>query len=132
MRSSWCCDLDDQPQQITRLLGAVYPHGVAEQPHRAALEQINTTAAALDGSPPVTFADAIELVLSDLDDQPQPIDAAANAHLLGWADALYDASPRPLISGMNEGLIPPRPPAVPFVPERLRRALGLLSAADHY
>jgi len=69
---------------------------------------------------------AIRLLLRQLASQQlSPASREGGIELLGWLELQLDDGSATLITGMNEGLIPHSPGVDSFLPDGLRRALGL-------
>lgn len=131
---------------IARLLGVVYgvrewDRQVPEDAHVAdALSQIGALLDHLDGlgsehglSVSATAAEAVRFTLAWLSNAATPADADPEAvELLGWLDLAADDAPALVITGLNEGCIPESLNADPFLPDRLRRELGLLDNRRRY
>lgn len=84
-------------------------------------------------SPTVDAAAALRLLLGELEGKhaASPAEEAA-IDLLGWLELPLDDAPVLLLAGMNEGLVPESVTADPFLPDRLRTALGLLDNRRRY
>jgi len=76
--------------------------------------------------PTVPAVDALQRVLSDLAGHrvPQPSQAGA-IELLGWLELPLDDAPALVLTGFNEGIVPSSLNADVFLPNRLRRKLGI-------
>lgn len=84
-------------------------------------------------APSTTAAAAIRLTLRDVAAQHVPSPSAADAlELTGWLDLPLDDAPAAIVVGINEGLIPQSANADPFLPNSLRRALGITDNARRY
>ncbi len=80
-------------------------------------------------TPLLTFADAVNLMLDLLRDQQTPPAVApqgAAVELLGWLELPLDDAPNLVITGFNEHHIPQSSTSDAFIPDSLRRQLGLL------
>jgi ATP-dependent helicase/nuclease subunit B len=77
--------------------------------------------------PRVSLADAVELALTPLADAAiaPPFDPAA-VEILGWLELPLDDAPALAITTVNEGFVPKSPRVDAFLPDGLRRELGLL------
>ena len=76
--------------------------------------------------PSVGGAEAIHLVLQELEDRSVPAMSDRNAvELLGWLELPLDDVPVLIVTGFNEGIIPQHLNADLFLPNQLRLALGL-------
>ena len=81
----------------------------------------------------MSVASMMRLLLSSLDttmvrSKPEP----SSLELLGWLDCHLDDSPVLLVSGFNEGIVPFSVNADPFLPNELRRALGMVDNDRRY
>lgn len=78
-------------------------------------------------APMVSAAETIGLVLSAAGSQtiPPPDDEAA-IELLGWLELPLDDAPALIVTGLNEGFVPKSINSDLFLPNALRRKLGLL------
>lgn len=71
-------------------------------------------------------ADAIRLLLRQVEDEPIPPLAGHSAvELLGWLELPLDDAPALVVTGFNDGCVPSFVNADPFLPNGLRRQLGL-------
>ncbi len=69
---------------------------------------------------------AIRLLLAELrDESVPPLPGRAAVEILGWLELHLDDAPELVITGMNEGLVPASVNADLFLPDGLRRRLGL-------
>jgi len=78
-------------------------------------------------TPTVTSSQALHFILSNLygrNIEPQPLESAIE--LLGWLELPLDDAPVLIITGFNEESIPESINSHPFLPNRLRQALGIL------
>jgi len=73
-------------------------------------------------------SDAIRLILAGLEGRALSPDPDPGAlELVGWLELHLDDSPAMVITGLNEGILPGSVVGDPFLPDSLRRRLGLLS-----
>jgi RecB family exonuclease len=88
------------------------------------LAELNQVPDAL--APSVTAAQALRIVLRQMAGAsiPAPSDVAA-VELLGWLELPLDAAPAMVVTGMNEGTVPQAVNGDLFLPDRLRRQLGI-------
>lgn len=129
---------------ITRLLQTVYEQAAfdpneptqlgtlkgLEALHEALIEQAG---APDELGPHVTAVTALRLVLKLLQKQPTPSLPDADAvDVMGWLDIAHDDAPATIVVGLNEGLIPTSANADPFLPDRLRAALGVTDNQRRY
>jgi RecB family exonuclease len=84
-------------------------------------------------SPTVDAAAAVRMLLRELEGEnaAPPADEAA-IDVLGWLELPLDDAPVLVLAGMNEGLVPESVNADPFLPDRLRTALGLVDNRRRY
>lgn len=122
---------------VVDLLLAIYggrPLVVAEDSDRITAEACEAVRGVLDGwdavpaslMPDVSAADAIELLLAEV--QNGRIPAARgdeDIEILGWLELTMDDAPALVLTGMNEGIVPSCRNSDPFLPNRLRRILGI-------
>ena len=78
-------------------------------------------------------AEAIDWVMQSLSGQlvPQPTSTAA-IEMLGWLDLTLDDAPALIITGMHDGVVPEAVNADPFLPNQLRRQLGMIDNSRRY
>lgn len=78
-------------------------------------------------SDPAPPADALQLALEMVRHRAAPGEARPEAaELLGWLELALDPSPVLIVTGMNEGAVPAGSVADAFLPDSLRRALGIV------
>jgi RecB family exonuclease len=76
--------------------------------------------------PSITAADAIRLVLDEIENETIPALPDREAiEMLGWLELPLDDAPALVVTGLNEGIVPSSLNADLFLPNQLRRALGL-------
>ncbi len=82
---------------------------------------------------PLTSAEAIDWVMQSLSGQlvPQPASPSA-IEMLGWLDLTLDDAPGLIITGMHDGVVPEAVNADPFLPNQLRRQLGMIDNSRRY
>lgn len=82
---------------------------------------------------PMRASDAVAFTLDQLRKVPiaQPGEDAA-VEITGWLDAALDDIPALVVAGVNEGFLPQSVGADPFLPNRMRAALGLLDDRGRY
>ena len=96
-----------------------------------ALEEPRALPAAL--VPRVGLREAFQLVLAPLARQSLPPSAAANVvELLGWLELPLDDAPALIVTTFNDGFVPPSSNSDAFLPNRLRRQMGLLDNDRRY
>ncbi len=81
----------------------------------------------------VSAADAFQVAMGPLGDEalPPPADPQA-VEILGWLELPLDDSRALVVTSFNEGLVPQSASADAFLPDRLRRELGLLHNDRRY
>jgi len=97
-----------------------------------ACEQGGSIPEALDTAS-LTAADAFQVMLGPLADEylPPPADPDA-VEILGWLELPLDDSKALIVTSFNEGFVPKSAGADAFLPDRLRRELGLLHNERRY
>jgi RecB family exonuclease len=87
---------------------------------------------ALDTAP-MSAADVFQIALGPLGDETLPPPADPDAvEILGWLELPLDDAPALIVTSFNEGLVPKSAGADAFLPDRLRRELGLLHNERRY
>ena|GEM_PF-1607013 len=75
----------------------------------------------------LTFAEILELVLTQIESEPIAPPNIPNAiELIGWLDMAMDDAPVAIVTGMNDGIIPSFANSDIFLPDTLRRELGIM------
>lgn len=105
---------------------------------RQSLELVGHTLVAIEAIPPglasswdVTAADALELVAAELASGMLPPAADDDAiELLGWLELPLDDAALLIVTGFNDGVVPESINGHAFLPDSLRRRLGLTSNED--
>ncbi len=83
--------------------------------------------AAHEGAPSLSGSDALALLIRQLGGEALPRDQEEQAvEIVGWLELSLDDAPAAVIAGMNEGFVPESLNSDPFLPNALRRALGIL------
>lgn len=134
------------PAPIASVLGLVY--GVRDWQRQVpddaavieALEEIGAVLRKLAAlgpehplAPEVTVGTAVRFILGQLAGKAVPLPADPGAvELLGWLELPLDDAPALVVTGLNEGSIPESVNADAFLPDRLRRELGLLDNRRRY
>ena len=113
------------------------PYDAAIAASLEAIGQILREQTGLDPDSPavpcLTFSQAIMFSLSRLQDQVIPPEAGTSAiELLGWLEQHLDDAPVLVLCGLNEGVIPASKPSDPFLPDSVRRLLGLHDSQQQY
>ncbi len=104
----------------------------------AALKELNKVIDELADVPPsvapsVAAADAIRCAVRRMSDEPVPPDAASDAvELLGWLELPLDDTPAAIVTSFNDGFVPTSLNSDLFLPNDLRRRLGLNDNARRY
>jgi ATP-dependent helicase/nuclease subunit B len=74
-----------------------------------------------------TAPDAIRLLMRQIEEEPiPPLPEQAAIELLGWLELPLDDAPALIVTGFNDGSVPSFVNADPFLPNTLRRQLGVL------
>lgn len=83
--------------------------------------------------PLVTASEAIRFILRRLRSRTVELASTEVAiEILGWLELPYDDAAEIVVTGFNEGFVPESLNGDPFLPESLRRALGLLHNDRRY
>jgi RecB family exonuclease len=128
-----------------KILGDVYGslELVLDEPVDAALhkailgilgvcDQLHSLPEALD-TVPLTAGDAFRIALGPLADEHLPPPAGPDAiEILGWLELPLDDSKALVVTSFNEGFVAKSSTSDPFLPDRLRRELGLLHNERRY
>lgn len=131
--------LAEWSEPIRAWLGSIFPRPLSEtsEPERILSESLRRVGAVLGEleEVPATLelaaigpADALDLVLRVLRGQripPPPLEEAGTVELVGWLDLPLDDAPALILTGFNEGKVPQSSGAHPFLPDSLRKRLGL-------
>lgn len=144
-------NLPTKPRPLTQwadafrsLLAAVYGARVLDRNQPAdrylidSLSTINGGLSELDELPPamapkVGLRDAFELAVASLASQSLPPPAESNVvEILGWLELPLDDAPALIVTTFNEHFVPKSTVADGFLPNRLRRELGLLDNDRRY
>jgi hypothetical protein len=84
-------------------------------------------------SPPVTAADAIRWLLKQTANQfVPPPDISESIELLGWLELPLDDTPVAIVTSFNDGFVPTSLNSDLFLPNELRRQLGLNENARRF
>ncbi len=84
-------------------------------------------------APSVAAADAIRCAVRRMSDEPVPPEAAPDAvELLGWLELPLDDTPAAIVTSFNESFVPTSLNSDLFLPNDLRRRLGLNDNARRY
>lgn len=125
--------------EVLGLLPGIYGDGALRRSRSRdrtileACEQIRDAAAALHRLPEGAdeacgAAAAIRVLLAELrgpDDAIPPEPERAAVEMLGWLELHLDDTPALILTGFNEGAVPESLSSHPFLPDGLRRTLGL-------
>ena len=83
--------------------------------------------------PQLSAREAFRLMLAPLADEPiAPATDGGEIEILGWLDLPLDDSPAAIVTSLNEGLVPSSIGTHPFLPNTMRRALGMLDNDRRY
>ena len=81
----------------------------------------------------LSAAEAIRLLLRQIESEPiPPVPDQAAIEVLGWLELPLDDAPALVVTGFNDGFVPSFVNADPFLPNALRRQLGLLDNDRRY
>lgn len=120
-------------ETLTSIFGS-QPLDPATEPDRTivlACDLIRDVLRAVQGvpsslAPSVAAPDALRLILRELESETVPAMPVRDAvELLGWLELPLDDAPALIVTGFNEGRVPHGASADAFLPNRLRRALGV-------
>lgn len=83
--------------------------------------------------PMMTVSELIDWLLRGLVGTliPEP-SSVASIEMLGWLELIFDDSPALIVTGLHDGVIPESANADAFLPNSLRRQLGMLDNARRY
>lgn len=126
-------------EPIASALAAVYGDAILDRHQRdddrlaraleaiaAALEQQAALDAGHPHTPVVTASEAIAFTLARVGGQSIPEESSEPAiELLGWLELQLDDAPVLVVTGVNEGHVPTSISSDAFLPDQLRRTLGL-------
>lgn len=138
--------LPELTEAVSRTLGAFYADRHFTRHHReddaaiAALEAIGDVLrahaqldASHDATPHVTLAEAMRLVLAQARGRSVPERGGeAAVELLGFLELPLDDAPAVIVTSLNEHQLPATPRGDIFLPDAVRRTLGLRDAAHRY
>ena len=98
----------------------------------AECDRLASTPEPLDTTP-LSAREAFQVALGPLASEtfPPPADADA-VEILGWLELPLDDAPALIVTSFNEGFVPKSAGADAFLPDRLRRELGLLHNERRY
>ncbi|GAB6164192.1 PD-(D/E)XK nuclease family protein [Thermostilla marina] len=109
--------LDENDRQDRRLIAAARALVAAEQEIASIPDAV---------AEPIDAATFVKWVLEAAAAQPIPEPPMQGAiEMLGWLELPWDDVPAMVVTGMNEGIVPSSVEGDPFLPNRLRAALGL-------
>jgi ATP-dependent helicase/nuclease subunit B len=132
---AWCAPILDVLAGVYDDLGsrAVRPHDRITIDACLALRDALARQASASGAlqPQIAAAGALNLFLSETADEAVASEVRADQiEMLGWLELHLDPAPALVILGVNEGRIPEAITADPFLPDTLRRALGLMRSSE--
>lgn len=91
---------------------------------RAAIEMLKDVPKKL--FPDVSFAETLRLILLQIEsDNIPPHENHDAVELIGWLDVAMDDAPIAIITGMNDGFVPSFLTSDLFLPDKIRRELGI-------
>jgi len=128
--AGWCTELSGVLADLYAAVAAA-PVGVGATAG-ATVAELLATAAELPGSllPRTDAREAIAFLLTEWSGEVIPSDVRADQiEMLGWLELHLDPAPVLCLLGMNDGCIPQTITADPFLPDALRRELGLMDDA---
>ncbi len=98
------------------------------------LESITALEAKAASTPSMNLAQAMQLVVTQLStlEIPSPVMTEGAVELLGWLELPLDDAPVLILTGVNEGSIPSSHNPDAFLPDRVRKVLGLLDNQRRY
>lgn len=100
---------------------------------KVAIAAQSLASAATQLSPRLTGAEALRLILREVEGEHIPPRAEAAAiELVGWLELRLDDAPVIIVTGFNEGLVPSARNGDQFLPNELRRQLHLMDNDHHY
>ncbi|MEA1952687.1 MAG: PD-(D/E)XK nuclease family protein, partial [Planctomycetota bacterium] len=77
-------------------------------------------------APNVSGSEAVGLVLREVENEAvSPLPERGTVEMLGWLELPWDDASAMIVTGMNEGIVPSSLNADLFLPNKLRRALGI-------
>jgi hypothetical protein len=130
---------------LCKILSAIYGHRTldlkepADEVLHRTIRRVVDTCARLRSLPealdtvPVSAADAVQVALGPLASEALPPAANPEAiEILGWLELPLDDSRALVVSSFNEGFVPKSAGSDAFLPDRLRRELGLLHNERRY
>ena len=83
--------------------------------------------------PPVSAAEAMRLIVKLLGSRTAELTKSGAAiEILGWLELPFDDAREIIVTGFNEGFVPESLNSDPFLPESLRRNLGILHNERRY
>lgn len=130
-------NLNDWTEPIMNILSTVYGTRVLDRNDAAdeiTIAACRSVAGCLNAQqalppslvPPVTAAEAIDLVLEQLSAEVVAAPGEPDAiEILGWLELPLDDAPALIVTSFNERFVPTSTNADLFLPEKLRRQLGL-------
>ncbi len=83
-------------------------------------------------APQVTAVQAIRLLLDQLQQTQRPFPDPTAIELLGWLELPLDDAPAVIVTTFNEGYVPKSVNSDLFLPNQLRRSLGVIDNARRY
>ena len=117
--------------KLDAILDRLYTERYTEQDN-VALEIVKRTTkelrSSLAGLPQqFTFAEMLELLLMQIESEPIAPPELPNAiELIGWLEMAMDDAPIAIVTGMNDGIVPSFVNADIFLPDDLRKELGIM------
>jgi RecB family exonuclease/inactivated superfamily I helicase len=117
-------EVDRAKDDDLQLIAACHQIRTALVEHHAAPEAL---------SPRITAAEAIDMLLGELSAAAiAPPRDVGQIEMLGWLELPLDEAPALIVTAMNEGFVPKSLTSDHFLPDRLRRQLGLVDNVRRY
>ena len=117
--------------KIEDILDRLYAECQNERDH-AAVAVVKRTTKGLRSLPAglpqqFTLAEALELLLTQIETEPIAPPELPNAvELIGWLEMAMDDAPVAIVTGMNDGIVPSYANSDLFLPDALRKGLGVM------
>ncbi|MGI6402152.1 MAG: PD-(D/E)XK nuclease family protein [Thermoguttaceae bacterium] len=98
---------------------------------KRALDALDEVPSLRSGAEDVTGSYAIRVVLSEISRRSiPPTPGSEVVEIQGWLDLLFDDAPYCVLTGFNEGIVPSTRSSDLFLPNEMRKALGISDAAQ--
>ncbi len=98
------------------------------------LENITALNVNAPSTPSMRLAEAMQFVVAQVSrlEIPSPVAVEGAVELLGWLELPLDDAPVLILTGVNEGLVPSSRNPDAFLPDKVRKVLGLLDNQRRY